>query len=98
MSKRSYVKDNIVYDCGLPKSPEECSAIINNLEEIASKWQHKCEEKDKQLVISELEKLRDFFLEPYKDEEMGTEFIITKDASDIADYVLGKIKKLKEDE
>ena len=54
MSKRSYVKDNVVYDCGLPKSPEECSAVINNLEEIASKWQHKCEIKDKQ--ITELKK------------------------------------------
>lgn len=54
MSKRSYVKDNVVYDCGLPKSPEECSAIINNLEETASKWQYKCEVKDKR--ITELQK------------------------------------------
>ena len=54
MSKRSYVKDNVVYDCGLPKSPEECSAVINNLEETACKWQHKCEVKDKQ--IRELQK------------------------------------------
>ena len=54
MSKRSYVKDNVVYDCGLPKSPEECSAVINNLEKTACKWQHKCEVKDKQ--IRELQK------------------------------------------
>ena len=54
MSKRSYVKDNVVYDCGLPKSPEECSAIINNLEETTSKWQHKCEEKEQHI-----EKLED---------------------------------------
>ena len=48
----------------------------------------------KQKAISELKKLKDFFLEPYKDEEMGTDFLITKDAGSIADYVLDRIKEL----
>lgn len=55
-------------------------------------------QSQKELAISELEKLRDFFLEPYtdeKDEEMGTGFSITKDTDSIADYVLDRIKELK---
>lgn len=53
-------------------------------------------QSQKQLAIEELEKLKDFFLEPYKDEEMDTEFLITKDAGQIADYILNQIKQLKE--
>ena len=49
-----------------------------------------------QKAIEELEKLKDFFLEPYRDEEMDTEFLITKDAGQIADYILDQIKHLKE--
>lgn len=50
----------------------------------------------KQLAISELEKLKDFFLEPYGDEKMGTEFLITtKNTGKIAEYVLDRIKSLK---
>ena len=53
-------------------------------------------QSQKQLAIEELEKLKDFFLEPYKDEEMDTDYIITKDAGEIADYILDQIKQLKE--
>lgn len=49
MSKRSCVKNNIIYDCGFPKSSQEISDIINNLEDIATKWQHKSEDKNKQI-------------------------------------------------
>ena len=50
----------------------------------------------KQLAISELEKLKDFFLESYGDEKMGTEFLITtKNTGKIAEYVLDRIKSLK---
>ena len=48
-------------------------------------------------AIEELEKLKNFFLDPYIDEEMGTQFLITKDAGSIADYVLDRIKELKEE-
>ena len=51
---------------------------------------------EKQIAIEELEKLKDFFLEPYKDEEMDTDYLITKDAGEIADYLLDQIKQLKE--
>ena len=49
-----------------------------------------------QKAIEELEKLKDFFLEPYGDEKMGTEFLITtKNTGKIAEYVLDRIKSLK---
>lgn len=51
--------------------------------------------RQNQKAISELEKLKDFFLESYKDEEMDTDFLITKDAGNIAGYVLDRIKELK---
>ena len=54
------------------------------------------EQVQKQLAVEELEKLKDFFLEPYKDEEMDTDYIITKDAGEIAAYILDQIKQLKE--
>lgn len=67
---------------------------------IAEKFFKLSEQTQKQLVINEFEKLKDFFIEEpcpclRKDEEMGTEFLITKDTSSIADYVLDRIKKLK---
>lgn len=52
-------------------------------------------QSQKQLAISEFEKLRDFFLEYHKDKEMGIDWLITKDASDVASYVLDKIQELK---
>ena len=55
-------------------------------------------QSQKQLAVEELEKLKDFFLEPYRDEEMDTDFLITKDAGSIADYVLDRIKELKGEE
>lgn len=56
----------------------------------------KLKQSQNQKAISELEKLKDFFLEPYRDEEMGTEFLITtKNTGKIADYVLDRIKSLK---
>ena len=50
MSERSYVKNNVIYDCGFPKSLQEISDIINNLEDIATKWQHKSEDENKQIA------------------------------------------------
>ena len=55
-------------------------------------------QSQKQLAVEELEKLKDFFLEPYRDEEIGTDFLIVKDAGSIADYVLDRIKELKGEE
>ena len=55
-------------------------------------------QSQKQLAVEELEKLKDFFLEPSRDEEMDTDFLITKDAGSIADYVLDRIKELKGEE
>lgn len=68
---------------------------------IAEKFLKLSEQSQRQLVINEFEKLKDFFLEEpclHRDEEMGTEFLITKDTSSIADYVLDRIKELKGEE
>ena len=50
----------------------------------------------KEKVIDELEKVKEFFLEEHRDEEMDTDYLITKDAGEIADYLLDQIKQLKE--
>lgn len=47
-------------------------------------------------AVEQLEKVKKFFLEEHRDEEMDTDYIITKDAGEIADYLLDQIKQLKE--
>lgn len=47
-------------------------------------------------AIEQLEKVKDFFIEEHRDEEMDTDYIITKDAGEIADYLLDQIEQLKE--
>ena len=46
-------------------------------------------------AVEKLEKVKEFFLEEHRDEEMDTDYIITKDAGEIADYLLDQIKQLK---
>lgn len=56
-----------------------------------------CEHQDKiSFALEQLEKVKEFFLEEHRDEEMDTDYIITKDAGEIADYLLDQIKQLKE--
>lgn len=47
-------------------------------------------------TIEQLEKVKEFFLKEHRDEEMDTDYIITKDAGEIADYLLDQIERLKE--
>lgn len=47
-------------------------------------------------AVEQLEKLKEFFLEEHRDEEMDTDYLITKDAGAIADYLLDQIEQLKE--
>lgn len=47
-------------------------------------------------TIEQLEKVKEFFLEEHRDEEMDTDYLITKDAGEIADFLLYQIKQLKE--
>lgn len=55
--------------------------------------------KDKiSFAVEQLEKVKEFFLEEHRDEEMDTNYIITKDAGEIADYLLDQIKSLKGEE
>ena len=46
-------------------------------------------------AVEQLEKVKKFFIEEHRDEEMDTDYIITKDAGEIADYILDRINKLK---
>ena len=46
-------------------------------------------------ALEQLEKVKEFFLEQHRDEEMDTDYLITKDAGEIADYLLDQIKQLK---
>ena len=47
-------------------------------------------------AVEQLEKVKEFFLEEHRDEEMDTDYIITKDAGQIADYLLDQINGLTE--
>lgn len=47
-------------------------------------------------AVEQLEKVKEFFLEEHRDEEMDTDYIITKDACQIAEHLLDQIKQLKE--
>lgn len=61
--------------------------------------QIKLKNKDQDKIsfaVEKLEEMRKFFLEQHRDEEMDTDYIITKDAGQIADYLLDQIKQLKE--
>lgn len=79
------------------KREHEIWANLENIEvPRLRKENEQLQQAQKQLAISELEKLKDFFLEPYGDEKTGTEFLITtKNTGKIAEYVLDRIKSLK---
>ena len=73
----------------LNRSVEEC----NKITDLEFELQHK--DQDKILfTLEQLEKVKKFFLEEHRDEEMDTDYIITKDAGEIADYILDQIKEL----
>ena len=64
-----------------------------------SLWKGKYERANQDKIsfaVEQLEKVKEFFLEEHRDEEMDTDYIITKDAGQIADYLLDRIKLLKE--
>lgn len=75
----------------LNRSVEEC----NKITDLEFELQHKNQDKIS-FTIEQLEKVKEFFLEEHRDEEMDTDYIITKDAGEIADYLLNQIKQLKE--
>ena len=70
--------------------------ILNEKDQRIAELEEQLKKSQNQKAIEELEKLKDFFLEPYGDEKMGTEFLITtKNTGKIAEYVLDRIKSLK---
>ena len=46
-------------------------------------------------AVEQLEKVKKFFLKEHRDKEMNTDYIITKDAGQIADYLLNQIQAIK---
>ena len=83
-----------------PSNEAICDILNDQIERVKNleRENQQLKQSQKQLAVEELEKLKDFFLEPYRDEEMDTDFLITKDAGSIADYVLDRIKSLKGEE
>ena len=47
-------------------------------------------------AIEQLEKAKEFFLKEERDEEMDTDYVITKENYEIAEFLLDQIKQLKE--
>ena len=75
-----------------------CSEINHqNVMLYASAFNAQQASRDKiSFCIEQLEKVKEFFLKEHRDEEMDTDYIITKDAGEIADYLLNQIERLKE--
>ena len=84
------------------KEIERLNLEFETQEDWQEKWQKLYDEtcnlnQDKvSFALEQLEKVKEFFLEQHRDEEMDTDYIITKDAGEIADYILDQIKQLKE--
>lgn len=89
------------HDLSIKSFEEEMEKLRKQIKfesDARERFKHKnqqLKQSQKQLALDEFEKLKDFFLEPYKDEDMGTEWLINKDTDSIADYVLNKIEELK---
>lgn len=73
------------------KEPNKVDDLFNTLKTMQER-----QDQDKiSFAVKQLEKVKKFFLEEHRDEEMDTDYIITKDAGEIADYLLDQIKQLK---
>ncbi len=87
----------------LAEKEKEISEYIKIVDDLHKQLSDKCDFCDKtkdqdkiSFAVEQLEKVKEFFLEEHRDEEMDTDYIITKDAGEIADYLLDQIKQLKE--
>ena len=87
----------------LAEKDKELSEYVKIVDDLHKQLSDKCDfcdktkDQDKILfAVEQLEKVKKFFLEEHRDEEMDTDYIITKDAGEIADYLLDQIKQLKE--
>ena len=64
-----------------------------------SLWKGKYEQAHQNKIsfaVEQLEKVKEFFLKEHKDEELDTDYLITKDAGEIADFLLNQIRQLKD--
>lgn len=91
------------YEQQLAEKDKELLEIKQRIAEKASKeFQEMIDKRENHnqdkisFCIERLEKVKEFFLEEHRDEEMDTDYIITKDACQIAEYLLDQIKQLKE--
>lgn len=83
--------NNIILISQLQAPKEQILNIIGN-----SCCQYNPKQDKILFALEKLEKVKEFFLEEHRDEEMDTDYIITKDACQIAEYLLDQIKQLKE--
>ncbi len=96
MSNYKYEGYGVIRDLkdDIPYPTDDIVDLLDEKDQQIKELEEK-EKGNKQLAIEELEKLKNFFLKPYKDEEMDTDFLITKDEGSIADYILDRIKELR---
>ena len=90
------MKEELEEKNGVERALSACNRQNDEFSDMIKKLVNEKEELKQQLAIEELEKLKEFFLEQHRDEEMDTDYLITKDAGEIADYLLDQIKQLKE--
>ena len=86
-------------DCIIKYDEEDINGIYSEVLEKANKlkkYDTSIAKTQNQKALEQLKKVKEFFLEEHRDEEMDTDYIITKDAGEIADYLLDQIKQLKE--
>ena len=85
LAKKEKMLERIMSGEYIPANIAEKSIKLHNQDKVS-------------FCIEQLEKVKEFFLEEHRDDEMDTDYIITKDAGQIADYLLDQIKQLKEDQ
>ena len=86
-------------NCVVKYDEEDINGIYSEVLEKANKlkkYDTSIAKTQNQKALEQLKKVKEFFLEEHRDEEMDTDYIITKDAGQIADYLLDQIKLLKE--
>lgn len=82
----------------LAEKDEEAQEIYEMYNQERKKnWLYNRKNQDKiSFAVDKLTEVKEFFLKEHRNEEMDTDYIITKDAWQIAEYLLNQIKRLKE--
>lgn len=91
--------DYLIEFASLIEDEKDCNRMLKALDRVKQGKKYIVDKVNQDKIsfcVEQLEKVKEFFLEEHRDEEMDTDYIITKDAGQIADYLLDQIKQLKE--